>query len=269
MGHTRLGELPKSQKWRAVIEAMARYDPESASASEMLSEDVEIIAKKTLDAAQAGLEKAIEDKGLQRAFYLLTQVVLAARGTNWEEHLAQVGIHLSEDGSLFDLTAEIQNAVDDYLSAHGRPSDISEMAQQAAGQAVSILASPKADTLFGSGGEELRVAIRTLSTKNGFADLGQKFFGVFMSHFLNFYLSRATAAQVGGNRLRHIGDLSKFNTALQRHCEQTARIVHDFCGEWYSKTEFVEGINPENASRFMAVALKKLRAEMKQQREKL
>jgi hypothetical protein len=268
MGHTRLGELPKSRKWKAVVAAMAQLDLENASASEKLSEHIEIIAQKTLDAAQAGLDKAIEDTGLQYTFYLLTQLVLAAREDNWEERLAQVGINLSSDDSLFDLTAEIQNSIDDYISDYGHPSDISEMAQQAAGEAVSVLASPKSHTLFGSGSEQLRAAIRELSTKNGFADLGQKFFGKFMSHFLNFYLSRVTAAQVGGSRLRHIGDLSEFNNALQTHCEQMARIVHNFCGEWYSKTEFVEGIDPENTSRFLAVALKKLRAEMKQQRDK-
>jgi hypothetical protein len=41
--------------------------------------------------------------------------------------------------------------------------------------------------------------------------------------------------------------------------------VRDFCGEWYSKTEYLQGINLENTSGFIAVAIKKLRAEIKQQ----
>lgn len=265
MGHTRLGELPKGQKWKAVVAAMARRDD---SPHDLLTDDVEIIAQKTLDAAQAGLEKAIQDAGLRYTFYLLTQLALASREADWQDRLSRVGIDLSEDASLFGLTAEIQNAIDDYISAQGRPTDISEMAQQAAGEAIAKLAAPKAFTLFGGGEEEVQHAIRDLSTKKGFADLGQKFFGLFMSHFLNFYLSRATAAQVGSSRLRHIGDLSQFNEVLQNHCEQTARIVRDFCGEWYSKTEFKEGITLDNTSRFMAVALKKLQAELKQQRTK-
>ena len=47
---------------------------------------------------------------------------------------------------------------------------------------------------------------------------------------------------------------------------KAARIVHDFCGEWYSKTEFREGIDLENTSRFLAVALRKLQAELGKQR---
>src|SRR5439155_20187418 len=106
-----------------------------------------------------------------------------------------------------------------------------------------------------------------LSTKVGFARLGQRFFGCFMMRFLNFYVSRITASQVGGERLQQLGDLTQFNDALRTHCQQSARIVHDFCGEWYSKTEFQQGIDLNNTSGFMAVALRKLQAELKRQRE--
>ena len=90
-----------------------------------------------------------------------------------------------------------------------------------------------------------------------------------MARFLNFYLSRATAAQVGGSKFQSISDVSKFNSLLERHCEQTARIVRDFCAEWYSKTEYQQGIDLENTSRFMAVAVKKLQSELERQRKNL
>jgi len=160
----------------------------------------------------------------------------------------------------------VQNAIDDYLAAHGHPSDISEIAQRSAGEALATLAGPRATTLFGSGRDELQAAIRELSTKKGFSELGQRFFGRFLAYFLNFYLSRITATQLGGERLQQVGDLSRFNEILRVHCEQSARIVHDFCGEWYSKTEFREGINLDNTSRFVAVAVKKLQAELKRQK---
>jgi hypothetical protein len=217
--------------------------------------------------AEVGLQRAIDDPGLRFTFYLLTQIVLAARESDWRQRLGNLGIHLYEDSSLFDFTTELQDAIDRYLASHGPPTDLSEMAQQAAGQAVSELAGPNAVTLFGSGPTELQDALRKLSTKAGFARLGQRFFGCFMSRFLNFYLSRVTAGHVSGSRLGQVGELSHFNQALEHHCDQSARIVHDFCGDWYSKTEFQHGIDLQNTSRFMAVALKKLQAELQQQRE--
>ncbi len=266
MGHQRLGDIPKSRKWSAVVAAVAGEGAGSGGPGG-LAEAVSEIADLTLDAAQAGLQRAIDDPGLRFTFYLLTQVVLAAREPDWMDRLAQANIHLSEDSSLFDFTTQVQDAVDHYLASHGPPTDVSEMAQQAAGQAIAELAGPNAKTLFGSGATELRDALHQLSTKAGFARLGQRFFGCFMSRFLNFYLSRVTAGQVNGARLGQVGELSHFNEALGHHCNQSARIVHDYCGDWYSKTEFQHGIDPENTSRFMAVALNKLQAELEKQRE--
>jgi hypothetical protein len=256
MGHQRLGDIPTSTKWVAVV-AMLGDKGIAAGAPAAVAE----IAEVTLDAAAAGLERAIGDRGLRYTFYLLTQIVLAAREPDWQQSLAALGIHISEDQSLFEFTAEVQDAIDRQMSSVGATTDVSDMAQQAAGQAIAELAGPNVRTLFGSGAAELQEAIRGLSTKAGFARLGQRFFGYFVSRFLNFYLSRVTAGRVGG-----VGRLSQFNEALERHCTQSARIVHDFCGEWYSKTEFQHGIDPENTSRFMAVALKKLKAELEEQR---
>ncbi|BAZ29295.1 hypothetical protein NIES4074_17370 [Cylindrospermum sp. NIES-4074] len=266
MGHTRLGSIPKTRKWKNIVSLITGDDSTNSSSQKMLVEQVGYIAHKTLDAAAVGLEKAVNDQGLQYTFYLLTQLALSARQSEWQVHLENIGINLSEDAVVFDLTAEVQNAIDDYLSTNAFSTDISEMAQQAIGEAITTLAGPEQLTLFGSSRDELQTVIRKLSTKKGFAELGQTFFGRFMARFLNFYLSRVTAAQLDENKLHQIGDLSRFNEVLQRHCEQSALIVRDFCGQWYSKTEFQEGINLDNTSNFMAVALKKLQAELERQR---
>ena len=265
MGHTRLGTLPKSKKWLEIVAIIASDQTTDSSGNHLLTADVGDIANRTLHASAAGLEKATGDPGLVYTFYLLTQITLASRKDNWQTLLADLGIELTEDGGLFDLTVGLQSAVDNYLHSIGRITDISEMAQQAAGEAVVTLAAPWSATLFGSGSRELQAAMKRLSTKKGFSDLGQLFFGRFLSRFLNFYLSRVTAGQVGGPRLHQVGDLLQFNESLQIHCEQIARIVHDFCGTWYSKTEYEEGISVENSKRFVAVALRKLKSELGQQ----
>ncbi len=262
MGHQRLSTIPKSRNWRAVVDGvLAGTGP--------LSADVSRVADLTLNAAAPALEKSKRDAGLRHTFYLLTQITLAAREADWRQRLSSAGISLSAEASLFELTAAVQSAVDDRVRKVGAATDISEMAQQAAGEALTSLAGNSATTLFGGGEEHLQRAIRGLSTKAGFARLGQVFFGRFLTRFLNFYLSRVTAAAVGTERLPSVADVTQVNGALQTHCEQSARIVRDFCGQWYSKTEFTEGIDPENTARFMAVALDKLRKELGQQRLEL
>jgi hypothetical protein len=264
VGHTRLGNLPKTQKWLDLVGRIAG----SPVSGGMLSAAsyVEAIAAQTLEASRAGLDNAKHDSGVLYAFYLLTQVTLASRNRNWEDALALHGINLPNDGTVFDFTSEIQAAIDRHVSRSSSGStDLSEMAQQSVGEALLSLADTRTTSLFGGSRDEVRNAIRTLSTKKGFGDLGQRFFGRFVARFLNFYLSRATAAALGGPRLPELADIAEFNQALRAHCDQSARIVRDFCGEWYSKTAHQEGINPENASRFLAVAVRKLRSELEQQ----
>lgn len=264
MGHTRLGNLPKTQKWTDLVERLAGSRVRGGVLS--AASYVEAIAAQTLEASRKGLDNAKHDSGVLYSFYLLTQVTLASRSANWEDALARHGIRLASDSTVFDLTSEIQAAIDRHVSrSSSGPTDLSEMAQQSLGEALMSLADTGTVNLFGGSVDELRNAIRTLSTKKGFGELGQRFFGRFVARFLNFYLSRATAAALGGPRLPELADVAEFNEALRTHCDQSARIVRDFCGEWYSKTAYQEGINPDNASRFLAVAVRKLSSELEQQ----
>lgn len=266
MGHQRLGSIPTSRRWASVVEEVAGTGSALSGGAATAAHAIPDIADRTLQAAEAGLERAIAEPGLRFTFFLLTQIVLAAREPDWRDRLRELGIHLTDSSSVFEFTAEVQRVIDDHLLTHGGPTDTSEMAQQAAGEAVAELVGPHAVTLFGAGEEELKAAVQALSTKAGFSNLGQKFFGSFMTRYLNFYLSRITAGQVGG-RLGGSAGLTEFNDALRTHCLQTAKIVHNFCGEWYSKTEFQRGIDLQNTSGFMAVALRKLQAELRRQRE--
>jgi hypothetical protein len=264
MGHTRLGAIPKTQKWKDVVEQVAGPRLAGAVTAQI---NICAIAAQTLDAAQKALEKAAHDSGVRYTFYLLTQLALASRTTEWESSLTKYGIQLSHDSNVFDLTVEVQSAIDRYVgrTSHGA-TDLTEIAQQSAGEAIASLAGSRTVSLFGANSADVQNALRSLSTKKGFGELGQRFFGRFVARFLNFYLSRVTADTLGGPRLRNLGDIAQFNEALGTHCNQSARIVRDFCGEWYSKTEYEKGIDLENTSRFVAVALKKLRSELMRQR---
>jgi hypothetical protein len=64
----------------------------SPGSLDTIVDDVAIVASATLEAAEAGLAKAIDDLGLRYTFYLLTQLVLAARKDNWIDNLGKLGI---------------------------------------------------------------------------------------------------------------------------------------------------------------------------------
>lgn len=264
MGHTRLGQIPKTSKWTQVVSLFVKT--EDKEQPYITPSDVKVIAQQAITAAEGGLAKAIKDDGLIFSFYLLAQIALAARYADWQERLSREGIRLSHDSKVLDLTAEVQNSIDDFLLKKTRPTDISEMAQQALGETLTKATGQRTLSVFQGNMYELQSVLRQFSTRDGFAELGQTFFSGFIFRFLNFFLSRVTAANLGRLKVRSVAQISEFNNALRRHCYQSALLVRDFCGEWFSKTEYQEGINFDNTSRFVAVALKKIQAEIKQQR---
>lgn len=213
------------------------------------------------------MAKASDDAGVRYTFYLLTQLALASRHPDWQTELDEHGIALSDQSSVFDLIARVQSAIDRYVGGTSLgATDLSEMAQQAAGEALTSLLTAQTSSMFGEvDSNDLKNAVRALSTRRGFGQLGQRFFARFVARFLNFHLSRATAAGIGAPRLQDLGQIGEFNEALTTHCEESARIVRDFCGEWYSKTEYKQGIDLANSSRFLAIAVKKLRSELQHQ----
>ena len=78
MGHIRLGVLPKSRKWQQVVERLR------------LGADVADVAGLAADAAETSLKGASNDPAFLHAFWLLTQIPLAARGPAFAEDLVQI-----------------------------------------------------------------------------------------------------------------------------------------------------------------------------------
>ena len=177
LGHTRLGPLPKSRGWNQVVETLTgsrlRGFPVSSSASR-----VNRIVAQTLRAARNTLAKASEDAGVRYTFYLLTQLALASRQSDWRSALSEYRIAISDKSSVFDLTAEVQGAIDHYISGTAiGATDLSEMAQQAAGEALTSLLTTQTPNMFGgAASNDLKNAVRALSTRRGFGRLGQRFF---------------------------------------------------------------------------------------------
>src|SRR5437764_1368722 len=135
MGHTRLGVIPKTRKWSAVVATLFGSDDAGAIGGP-LCDRLPDISRTLIDAIGGGLVEAKNDKGLRYCVYLLTQIALAARSPDWQQSLEVLGILLGDNASVYDLVFQFQCAVDDYTQKNRCASDISEMAQKAAGEAL-------------------------------------------------------------------------------------------------------------------------------------
>ena len=252
MGHTRLGDLPKTRRW---IQVMALLDETT---------NPEEIVPKTITAAETGYLKALQDSGFKYAFWLLTQVTLAARKNNFSQELNNLGLDVPKEAGLFDVIGAFTKHIDSYLVRTKARTDISEMGQLAAVETLTEKCAEHSRGLFGTTTEDIQQSIKELSTKKNFALLARDFFSRFTYRYLNYFLSREPSKHVGVNRsFENIDAHTAFNEALAVHCKQTAVIVQEFAGGWYSKTAYETGITPQDAEGFTAIALKKLLSELK------
>src|SRR3954468_11981715 len=64
MGHQRLGDIPKTQKWKSVVEKITSIGG-GASGEGSGGAHVNTIAATILEAAEGGLAEAVNDPGLQ------------------------------------------------------------------------------------------------------------------------------------------------------------------------------------------------------------
>lgn len=252
MGHSRLGTLPDTRRWRRVVGLVA----ENAG--------VNVVADATMHAAQRGLELANSDEGLRQTFFLLSHLALAARQEDFQSALRNVGINVRGEPGVLSIVAGFTEAVDRHLRATRSRTDIGEMAQMAAAECLTSVLTQRSRTLFGTTAAEVQDAAHSCSTKAGFAVLAHDFFSRFTQRYLTYHLSRELPNHVGeGQRFGTPAEHTEFVSQLKVHCREAAVIVKDFAGGWYSKANFEGGISRAKAKGFVHVALKKIRRELK------
>lgn len=257
MGHIRLGTLPQSKRWGQVVSLLK----EGAGTPE--------VAAASLDASKSGFQQAVKDEGLLHSVWLLTQVVAAAQSPDFSSRLNQVGLDVSSQPSLLEITGAFTSAVDAHYRETGGRTDIGEMAQMAATETITSLVGREAQSLFGTTSADVQRAFKKYSTTKQFGTFARDFFSKFTQRYLTYFLSRELSNHVGGNhRFANIKEHSEFVKALNTHCVQASEIVEKFSGGWFSKTKFYEGeITPEKTAGYVAFALKKLKDELSRRGE--
>lgn len=83
MGHQHLGTLPQSKKWQRVVGLISG------------GADVRDVASAVSAAAERAMIDAANDPAVRSAFYLLTQVLLAARKEHFVPELRMLGLRVA------------------------------------------------------------------------------------------------------------------------------------------------------------------------------
>jgi len=255
IGHNRLQYPPDTAKWRHVVETLA------------LGGDVSAVAEATLSAAEHGLELAARDKGLTHAVWLLAKVVQASRETDLVAALRSCSVEIPANAAVADVIAGLSDAIDRRLAVARSRTDLGEIAQMAAVEALSATAGAAAAPLFGESIASTQATLRSFSTDQGFATLAHGFFTRFVERYLTYHLSRELSQHVGENqRFTDPRAHNEFLESVRQHSSQVASIVRQFASGWYSKSNWETGLSEDSARRFASYCVTKIRSEIGRRR---
>jgi hypothetical protein len=249
-----MGPLPQTRKWLDIIDLVAA----GAGAGQ--------VANATLRALESGLNAARNDPGVLESAWLLTQLPLAANKDDFVLALTRCGLSLPASPGLLDLVAAVSDAVDAKTPNNVGRTDLGEMAQASATEALVGVVGRRLKNLFGATPEDVRTTLAGFDTPKQFGILARDFFGRFVRKCLMYALSKGMAGQTGERgRFATVAAQARFTDALDTHCREAAAIVQTFAGEWFSKTEHrtEAAIGRETAAGFVAHAMTKLIAEFK------
>lgn len=252
MGHIRIGRLPKVKKWRQVIALLGTEQAEVSN-----------IAKATVEAANDAFNNFNADPGPYYCYWLLTQITWHARSDSFPEELSSFGLDVRNEQSAIGFTSKVSNFAAKEIKKIGNQTVFTEIAQMAMREVLLKLISERSQSLFGTTFEDIRLALKSLSTSNQFGKLSRLFFSSFLNRTLQFFISKEISNCVGPDKnFSHIGKIKDFDESLDIFCYQSSKIVEDFAGGWYSKRNWRGDITQDDAKSFIYIALKKLREEL-------
>ena len=260
MGHIRLGILPKTRKWQEISQMIAG----------MYASETEIadIAQQTIQNVRSQFRHIAQDNGVLRAFQLLLCLAVASREEKPQVWLLEYGIDLPDDLTPFSFAKTVR----DYVATDKGSCEYGEIAQQAAGDAISIWHDENQSpilNLFASLEDPFQVW-RKAGNGAGFCELSRLFFSNFTQRYLNYYLERVVSAT-----LLNVEKSNDFEKQLEKHVDaislhafETAKITQSFAAAWFNKRT-KEGIptNKEIKS-FLSHAFGKIRDELQQEGKK-
>lgn len=254
MGHTRLGNLPRTRKWQQVI---ALIEGGAGTAQ---------IANATITAAENCFKLVAKDKGLVETIWILTQLPLAARSDDFGQALQRIGLNVSDSPGLMEVIGAFSDAIDKKLKNNGGRTDLGEMAQMAASEAMTQIIGRKTQSLFGTTPDDVKNAFSKLATNKEFSACARDFFSRLTYKCLDYFVSRAVANNVGeSRRFRTLAQQGEFTKALGTHSREASRIVEAFSGGWFTKTNWEKkGISRQDAAGFTHVAMTKIVSELKE-----
>lgn len=261
MGHSRLGRLPMTRKWKEVV-ALLGGDSLSAQS----------LAEAVANAAISDLEKAANDKTLVAVYQMLANIPQAAKEKDFQSALKKIGIEVSKNPTIYDVAQGMATALDTAAAKNGLRTDLGTLAKHAGISTLIEMTTESSTMLWGSTPADMQSGMAAFADTARFGEFSQRFHANLSHGILKYHLDREMPKHVSPTGPFHtIADLRTFDSGLKKHCIEASMIMRpfarDFQGKQYS-SQTKDGSRPKmdakKASAFVYVSMKKMANEQRQ-----
>ena len=188
MGHFRLGQLPRTARWKQVIALLQR------------GASVEELANASFKAAQTGLSRVPNDPGFTQTLTTVFQFIDALQSGNPISSLRRQGFDIKAGASLFDFVGSFKERATEAANSARARSDIAEMARDSFAQVLMRSAGSSLQTLFGVESKDAQKTLQSSLKGKPLGSTMHEFFSTFTQRYLNYYLGRAVPSFVGSGK---------------------------------------------------------------------
>ena len=259
MGHERIGYLPKSKKWREIVNEVAGFTANG--------ETIAQITHQTTKNVIGCYENIGADKGVLSAFKFIILLAQAAKQEKSSEFLEIHGIKLSSNFNLLGLS----KAIREFINSNSESKEYASFANHALIETVTRWSKQnriQQQIMFDTNANSFD-EWRPAAEGSGFCELSRLFFSSFTDNYLRYFLEREASAKINnlfdrdafGKKLdEHINEISK-------HAFETSKITQSFSAGWFNKNVKDEIPSNEKIQGFVSFCFRKLNSEIIREKE--
>jgi len=252
MGHVRIGFLPHTRQWNAIVERLGAYDNDAKT--------VAIIADRTIVAVRKEFENLQYDESVIKAIVYLANIIVSSRQSDQIAFLQNNGYQVDENLTLFSLTACAQKRI----QTEDGSLETNKLARDAAMRAVMEYYQQHNDNQF-SLFQVDNNPFKNRGSGREFCELARYFFAAFTEKKIRYYIDREASSVIGdyAKYIRFSDALTQHSLEITKHAFEISKIMESFAAGWFNKHALDK--TPSNASvtDFLKMSFGKVREELR------
>ena len=257
MGHERIGFLPHTKQWNAIIDQLSLFSVGETSIAQ--------IANETLNAVKKTYESMPFDDSVVKALYFLTTLSYSAKQENQAGFLNENGYDVDDQMSLFSLMSSAQM----YITTDVGSLEINKIAKDAVMQAIIDYQQNHETGQLSLLSDHSENVWSNAGTGAAFCEMARTFLASFTERQLKYYIERAAASSIDNyETLQEFNQqLSSQSKSIADHTFEISKLTQSFAAGWYNKNVTNSLPNENQVEGFLRMSFGKLREEFRREAE--